>query len=133
MRPFRIATDSLVMRSRTKLRLRISSPKKKRLTMTRKMPETLSMPELQYIPEPALLFRYDQAVEDPRDGLSLFGPLDKNKPFGIRWGLIGPEASMQRIERWVSNLNVPIVANEPDLARPPFPGFQAVFDIQWPP
>jgi len=28
---------------------------------------------LKYFPEPLLQFRYDQQVEDPRDGLTLFG------------------------------------------------------------
>ena len=87
------------------------------------------MPTLQHINEPALLFRYEQAVEDPRDGLTLFGPLEKGKPYGIRWGLIGPEECMQRVERWVSNVNAPVVGETADLARPAFPGFEAVFGI----
>lgn len=91
------------------------------------------MPDLQHVTEPALLFRYDQAVDDPRDGLTLFGPLDKGKPYGIRWGMIGPEDSMQRMERWVAGVNTPILSDKPDLARPAFPGFQAVFDIPWTP
>ncbi|TWT44376.1 hypothetical protein RAS1_07900 [Phycisphaerae bacterium RAS1] len=103
------------------------------------------MPELRYIKEPGLLFRHDQAVEDPRDGLTLFGPLDEGKPYGIRWGLIGPEDSLQRVERWVSGINRRVVDSEParygrkqspsargpDLARPPYPGFHAAFEIPW--
>ena len=30
------------------------------------------MKDLIYIPEPRLLFRHDQAMEDPRDGLTLY-------------------------------------------------------------
>ena len=89
-------------------------------------------PSLQRIDEPPLLFRHEQAVDDPRDGLTLFGPLDKGKPYGIRWGLVGPEECMSRVERWVSELNRPIIGSKPDLARPPYPGFEAVFDIPWP-
>ena len=39
--------------------------------------------------EPKLPFGHNQAVEDPRDGLSLFGPLDKAKTYGIRPAVIG--------------------------------------------
>ena len=45
--------------------------------------------ELLYLPEPLLGFRHDQKMQDPRDGLSLFGPLEVARPEGIRWGLIG--------------------------------------------
>jgi hypothetical protein len=36
-----------------------------------------------YITEPRLRFGYGQALEDPRDGLSLFGPFDHG---GRLWG-----------------------------------------------
>jgi hypothetical protein len=34
--------------------------------------------------EPKLLLGHNQAIEDPRDGLSLFGPLDVGRTHGIR-------------------------------------------------
>lgn len=41
------------------------------------------MEELIKLTEPPLLFGHGQAMEDPRDGLSLFGPLDEGKTYGI--------------------------------------------------
>ena len=41
------------------------------------------------------MFGFDQQVEDPRDGLLLFGPLDRGEPFGIRVAVIGTEAGIQ--------------------------------------
>ena len=53
------------------------------------------MKDLIHIPEPRLLFRHDQTVEDPPDGLTLFGPLDESKPYGIRAGVIGTETGIK--------------------------------------
>ena len=49
------------------------------------------MPDLVYLQEPMLLFGYDQPIEDPRDGLSLFGPLDAGKPYGVRAERLEPD------------------------------------------
>lgn len=57
------------------------------------------MNELIHIAEPLLLFRHKQATEDPRDGLTLFGPLDEGKPYGIKAGVIGTEAGIEYFER----------------------------------
>src|SRR5918999_5303169 len=83
--------------------------------------------------EPTLLFRHDQAMEDPRDGLSLFGPLDEGKTYGIRAGVIGRKDGIRRFKNWVERIQGPI-SNEPlQIARPPFPGFEAAFRIPWNP
>jgi hypothetical protein len=52
--------------------------------------------ELLKLDEPRLLFQYGQAMEDPRDGLNLFGPLDEGKPHGIRGGVIGTAAGIAK-------------------------------------
>ena len=52
------------------------------------------MPELIKLDEPPLLFGYNQTLEDPRDGLTLFNPLDEGSVYGVRAGVIGtPEGS----------------------------------------
>ena len=51
------------------------------------------MPQLKFFPEPPLLFNCEQSMLDPRDGLTLFGPLENAKPEGIRWGVIGTKDS----------------------------------------
>jgi len=87
--------------------------------------------ELIKLPEPELMFRYEQKLEDPRDGLTLFGPLDEGKPYGIRWGVVGTDEGIQRFSRWVEKIQGVISNKQPDIARPPFPGFEAVFRIPW--
>jgi hypothetical protein len=91
------------------------------------------MPQLIRIAEPALLFHHEQAMIDPRDGLSLFGPLDKGKPYGIRWGVIGPTRAIERLKKWVARIQRPVRNDPPSDARPPFPGFEATFGIPWAP
>ena len=66
------------------------------------------MLELEYIPEPLLRFRHDQHVEDPRDGLSLFGPLDELKPAGVRCAVIGTNQGMYRFQNWHQTLSRPV-------------------------
>lgn len=89
--------------------------------------------KLIYLPEPALLFRHDQAVEDPRDGLSLFGPLDKGSPYGIRVGVIGTKDGLRRFRDWAAKIQGAVIENDPDelfrLSHPPYPGFEAAFRI----
>jgi len=89
--------------------------------------------ELIYLPEPRLLFNYEQSTEDPRDGLTLWGPLDKGRPFGIRYGIVGTKDGVRRIKNWVSKCQRPIGPSKPDPARPTFPGFEAAFGIPWKP
>ena len=94
------------------------------------------MIELLKLPEPSLLFRHNQAIEDPRDGLGLFGTLDEGNLFGIRWGAIGTTEGIQRLKSWVKMINSPIYdivdQSQPIDARPPFLGFETIFRIPWP-
>lgn len=83
--------------------------------------------------EPTLLFCHRQAMEDPRDGLSLFGPLDEGKPYGIRAGIIGTRDGIRRFKNWLERIQGLISNDPPERARPPFPGFEAVFHIPWNP
>jgi hypothetical protein len=89
--------------------------------------------ELIRISEPALLFRHEQAVEDPRDGLTLFGPLDVAKPYGIRFGVIGTQDGIASFKKWVARIQRPVACDPAIVSRPPFPGFEAVFQIPWAP
>ncbi len=89
------------------------------------------MKDLIYIPEPLLLFRHKQAMEDPRDGLTLFGPLDEGKPYGIKAGVIGTTAGVDLFKRWVEWVQRPVFTRPPVLGRPPFPGFETVFRTRW--
>ncbi len=86
-----------------------------------------------FIPEPTLTFRHGQAVEDPRDGLTLFGPLDAGKPYGIRAGVIGTAIGISYFKDWVQRIQKPLCDEGSHIARPPFPGFEAAFQIPWSP
>lgn len=89
------------------------------------------MPDLVHFEEPTLLFGHDQAVVDPRDGLSLFGPLESGKPYGVRAGVVGTSEGLRRFRDWVSALQVPVTDTSPSPVRPEFPGFEAAFGIPW--
>ena len=91
------------------------------------------MTDLLHIPEPRLLFAHDQALEDPRDGLTLFGPLDEGMPFGVRYGAVGTPEGISLLKSWVKRAQGPIANSPPQVARPPFPGFEATFRIPWDP
>jgi hypothetical protein len=81
--------------------------------------------------EPDLLFAHDQPLADPRDGLTLFGPLDEGKPYGIRAGIIGTSAGIKRFTRYIETLQRPIITEHTGITRPYFPGFTAAFRIPW--
>src|SRR6266481_708019 len=88
---------------------------------------------IDFLSEPSLLFKYGQQVEDPRDGLMLFGPLDEGRPYGIRAGVVGTRDGIDRFSRWVQTIQRPVHDAHPRGARPYFPGFEAVFGIPWDP
>jgi hypothetical protein len=94
------------------------------------------MKELILLWEPKLLFRYNQALEDPRDGLTLFGPLDSGQIYGIRSGVVGTQAGIDRFNQWVQSIQGPVISAKNDAEsryRPFFPGFQTVFGVKWNP
>lgn len=84
-----------------------------------------------FLKEPLLRFGHDQALEDPRDGLTLFGPLDEGKPFGIRAGVIGTRQGIQYFSAWSQRIQGPLQDATSPRARPTFPGFEAAFRIPW--
>ncbi len=91
------------------------------------------MKQLLYLTEPALQFRFGQALEDPHDGLALFGPLDTGKVHGIRAGVVGTKEGIRRFKDWVKSIQTAIYPPKMDqtLFRPVFPGFQAAFGVRW--
>lgn len=91
------------------------------------------MTELLYLREPRLLFAHEQALEDPRDGLTLFGPLDEGRPYGVRYGVVGTPQGIDILKNWVRRIQGPITNHPPQIARPPFPGFESTFRVPWDP
>lgn len=84
--------------------------------------------------EPKLEFGYRQKLEDPRNGLFLFGPLvDNRTPAQIRAGVIGTPRGVALYRRWVEAANKFIPAlSENSQHQFPFPGFEAAFRTRWP-
>lgn len=81
---------------------------------------------LEYLEEPLLEFGLGQAMQDPRDGLTLFGPLDRGVPHGVRIGAVGTPEGLVRLRKFLSRLSLP-VASVSERVRPSFPGFEAAF------
>jgi len=89
---------------------------------------------LLHIEEPRLSFGYGQELEDPKDGLFLFGPLDdRANPAEIRIGVVGTHQGLDCFGEWVESIQRFIPPKDPN--RPHhagWPGFQGVFGTQWP-
>lgn len=86
------------------------------------------MKELIYIEEPNILFAYGQKCTDARDGLALFGPL--NKIFGIKSGVVATQEGLKIFKDYINHIQKPIY-NTNNVTRPMFPGFEAVFNCKW--
>ena len=87
-------------------------------------------PKLIYIPEPLLTFGYNQKMEDPRDGLTLFGPYSRDLYSGqINIGIIGPEKQRKYVIDYLKSIHQPVISSKPDIARPYFPGLEAALGI----
>jgi len=80
--------------------------------------------------EPRLRFQHGQTLDDPKDGLMLFGPPDE--PVGIQYGVIGLPKSTERFERWSDQLTGAIPAEENVTSSVMFPGFEPLFRTPWP-
>lgn len=112
--------------------------------------------QVEILEEPWLEFRYLQRVIDPRDGLSLFGPVDfeeKFHPESISYGVVGTQNGIALFEEFSKLLRLPHIHNtkvvyverKPVLQKiegpaldaqlklwPPFPGFEAAFSCKLP-
>lgn len=87
------------------------------------------MPKLKHIREPFLLFNYNQKVIDPRDGLSIFGPFNKNKINNFSIGIIGTPNGLKRMKNWINIFMKPIFPIKKDVAKPLYPGFESIFGV----
>ena len=95
------------------------------------------MNEVIVLPEPPLEFRYGQAVEDPHDGLSLFGPVDTDDgqhPRSVSYCAIGSRAGLELFAAFSKEFALPQFADPDTDPRlwPTFPGFESAFACHWP-
>ena len=90
----------------------------------------IDYPELIFLKEPKLTFGFKQKMEDPRDGLTLFGAYSRNKLSGqISVGIIGPKDQRQFLKNYLERIHRPVKCSVAEVARPYFPGLQAAFDV----
>jgi len=65
--------------------------------------------------------------------VTLFGPLDKGSPYGIRIGVIGTKDGIRRLRDWIAKIQGAVIENDPDelfqLSHPAYPGFEPAFRI----
>jgi len=99
----------------------------------------MSRPEVTFIPEPTLTFRYGQQLQYSRDGLYLYGPVDAaDTRRQIRYGFIGTKEGLGRFERWAQQVSSFIGTPPPrrgakaiEPHHVPFPGFSEAFNAIW--
>jgi hypothetical protein len=86
------------------------------------------------IQEPELLFGFGQCMAHPKDGLLLYGPIEGNNGKGkLRIGVVSTPEGLTRYVKCVTKLSNPIPpARTDDPNHTIFPGFQAIFGVEWP-
>lgn len=97
---------------------------------TRKQPNGVQKKLLTFS-EPRLRFGYGQALDDPKDGLFLFGPPDE--PLGMRYGLVGTPSGIARFEAWAKRIVGTIAPDEDVSSSIGYPGFETLFRTAWDP
>ena len=87
---------------------------------------------LVHLPEPTLTFGFDQDLNDPRDGLTLFGPYESQGVFGVSYGIVGTQEGIDFLRSWVERINSPLPQIKDKTLGVPFPGFEAAFSVPFP-
>ena len=88
---------------------------------------------LTLLQEPELRFGHGQSIDDPRQGLFLFGPVPAaNNPKVVRIGVIGTSNGLHLYRQFCKAISSPITAGKIVEWAPFFPGFTEVFVAEWP-
>lgn len=92
----------------------------------------MQLNSLRIFEEPKLEFFNGQLLAHPRDGLTLFGPVDSKgikTPRHIRYGIVGTSGGITAAKSFVALLSRPILtdANLDPVLWPHFPGFEESF------
>lgn len=89
--------------------------------------------KVQVFNEPMLLFANGQTLQDPRDGLTFFGPPNstENEKQGqtVSWSIVGPQKGIEAFIDFIRLLESPIPTSEGLNPKiwPAYPGFEAAF------
>lgn len=99
---------------------------------------SLKSPNVIVLDEPDLEFGLGQRVASPHDGLSLFGPYERNRPSHPRvpsYIVVGTPEGVTQFRAWASAMNLPAAetgsSNATQRLWPPFPGFEAAYEAKW--
>ena len=89
---------------------------------------------LHHIKEPLLEFANGQFEEHPKDGLYLYGPVDRAKARGdLKFGVIGTANGRQLLHDWGIVISAYIPPYKENVAHhSAFPGIEAAFGVRWP-
>jgi len=92
----------------------------------------LKLNNLKVFDEPKLEFASGQLLEHPRDGLTLFGPVDSKgirTPRHIRYGIVGTPSGIASAKAFMAALSCPVLTEEDldSVLWPHFPGFEESF------
>ena len=95
--------------------------------------------KLTVLEEPLLDFGFGQPAQDPRDGLGLFGPFERDKPShpaSPGYVVLGAPEGVDLFETWSESMNRPAAyvdrqGKRPHRLWPPFPGFEVAFAARW--
>lgn len=90
------------------------------------------MNEVVVFDEPCLEFANGERLEHPRDGLTLFGPVDSKgieKPSHICYAAFGTAHGVRALEQFLQTMNRPIVTEDTldEVLWPHYPGFEEAF------
>lgn len=88
--------------------------------------------KVQIFDEPNLLFANQQRLQDPRDGLTFFGPVgvhEASHPQVITWSVVGPKETIAHVTNFMKILESPVLPIEGQNANiwAGYPGFEAAF------
>lgn len=97
----------------------------------------MKLNNLKVLNEPKLEFANGQLLEHPRDGLTLFGPVDSKgirTPRHIRYGIVGTSSGMALAKAFMAVLSRPVLTTEDldSVLWPHFPGFEESFHAALP-
>jgi hypothetical protein len=98
--------------------------------------ETAQMNNLTVFSEPPLEFAGGQRLDHPRDGITLFGPVDSRgieRPRHITYGLFGTSKGIKSFREFSKAMNQFVRTDEDfdDVLWPHFPGFEEAFHAMW--
>jgi hypothetical protein len=88
--------------------------------------------KIENLPEPRLSFGAGDIGIDPRRALAQSGPADPRPVREVRLALVGPEADVKAVRKWLSHLNHFVAASEGNATRfPHWPGAECALGIRF--